>query len=97
MNQILEAQKPASALQPLPGQVEVGSLRTRAGLKTYLNTVDGRLVPATRTFESNNPATGEAIGLVPTRRPTRWPKPSLLREPHNLPGRHAPMRSDRPF
>jgi acyl-CoA reductase-like NAD-dependent aldehyde dehydrogenase len=33
-------------------------------LKTYQNTVNGRPVTATRTFESNNPATGEILGLV---------------------------------
>jgi len=33
-------------------------------LKTYQNTVNGRPVTATRTFESNNPATGEPLGLV---------------------------------
>jgi len=34
-------------------------------LKTFQNTIGGRQVGATRTFESRNPATGEPIGLVP--------------------------------
>ncbi len=34
-------------------------------MKTYLNTIDGRLVGSEQTFESINPATGEALGRVP--------------------------------
>ena len=34
-------------------------------MKTFSNTVDGRAVASTQTFESFNPATGEAIGRVP--------------------------------
>ena len=34
-------------------------------LQTYPNTVDNRPVTSERSFESKNPATGEAIGLVP--------------------------------
>ncbi|GMV01892.1 MAG: aldehyde dehydrogenase family protein [Burkholderiaceae bacterium] len=34
-------------------------------MQTYLNTVDGRQVGSARTFESINPATGEALGRVP--------------------------------
>jgi acyl-CoA reductase-like NAD-dependent aldehyde dehydrogenase len=34
-------------------------------LKTYNNTVGGRQLGATRSFESFNPATGEVLGLVP--------------------------------
>ena len=34
-------------------------------LKTFDNTVNGQAVPAQRSFESRNPATGEVLGLVP--------------------------------
>lgn len=34
-------------------------------MKTYLNTVNGRLVESDRNFESINPATGEALGRAP--------------------------------
>jgi acyl-CoA reductase-like NAD-dependent aldehyde dehydrogenase len=34
-------------------------------MKTYLNTIDGRPVGSEQTFESINPATGEALGRVP--------------------------------
>ncbi|MGE0801253.1 MAG: aldehyde dehydrogenase family protein, partial [Lautropia sp.] len=34
-------------------------------MQTYMNTVNGRPVAGTATFESVNPATGEVIGLVP--------------------------------
>ncbi|MDE2371496.1 MAG: aldehyde dehydrogenase family protein [Burkholderiales bacterium] len=34
-------------------------------MKTFDNTVNGAAVRSNRTFESKNPATGEAIGLVP--------------------------------
>ncbi len=34
-------------------------------MKTYLNFVDGKPVASEKTFESHNPATGEAIGLAP--------------------------------
>lgn len=34
-------------------------------VKTFLNTVNGRLAAATQTFASLNPATGEPLGLVP--------------------------------
>lgn len=34
-------------------------------MKTYANTLDGRPVASPATFESLNPATGEALGLVP--------------------------------
>ncbi|HUN94327.1 MAG TPA: aldehyde dehydrogenase family protein [Burkholderiaceae bacterium] len=34
-------------------------------MKTFENTVNGRGVGGTKTFESRNPATGEVLGLVP--------------------------------
>ncbi len=34
-------------------------------MNTYFNTIGGKQVAAERTFESINPATGEAVGLVP--------------------------------
>lgn len=34
-------------------------------MKTFLNSVNGKTVGSDKTFESINPATGEAIGLVP--------------------------------
>ncbi|MBB3178688.1 aldehyde dehydrogenase family protein [Variovorax sp. Sphag1AA] len=34
-------------------------------MKTFENTVNGRLVGSARTFASKNPATGETLGLVP--------------------------------
>ncbi len=34
-------------------------------MKTYLNTIDGRQVDSVQSFESINPATGEALGRVP--------------------------------
>jgi len=34
-------------------------------LKIYPNIINGRALSSTRTFESLNPATGEAVGLVP--------------------------------
>jgi acyl-CoA reductase-like NAD-dependent aldehyde dehydrogenase len=40
-------------------------------LKSFTNTVDGRAVPSARTFESKNPANGEAIGLVPHSEPAQ--------------------------
>lgn len=35
-------------------------------MQTFLNTVNGRSVPAAATFESKNPANGEVLGLVPS-------------------------------
>ena len=35
-------------------------------MKTYLNTVNGQLVGSDQSFESINPATGEALGRVPS-------------------------------
>lgn len=65
-------------------------------MKTFANTVNGRAVNSSRSFESKNPATGEVLGFVPHSTAEQVAQAVAAAKALNPHGPHAPMPSARP-